>query len=425
MSFIKNYSELALNDSRKIVLNLIETGLSAIQNSAVLAKGFSLKENSLTIQDKNYDLKDFDRLFLIAFGKGSASISKIIEKDLKEKLTKGFVIDVTKSLFEKSEFTPGTHPLPSAQNLEFSKKVINEMQELTEEDLVLVVICGGGSVMFESPYNIDLQKLIEVNRALLNSGADIIEINTVRKHLSRTKGGGLAKILSPAKVVSLIFSDVPGNDLSFIASGPTVKDETTKDEALNIYKKYNLQNLKLTEDNFTETPKEDEIFAGVDNILMLSNRTALDAMKAEAEKWGLAAEIYSDKFQSDSEEAGKILLDKTTPGSVLLAGGETTVKVKNSDGKGGRNQHLVLSALEFLDDKTTIVSVDSDGWDNTPAAGALGDAETLKKAGELGLDPSDYLQKTNSFLFFNSVGDAIITNRLPSNVADLIIVYRQ
>ncbi len=425
MSFIKNYSELALSDSRKIVLDLLDKGLAAIQFDNVLAQNFSLQNNILHVQNKTYDLKNFDRIFLIAFGKGSASISKIIEKNLKEKLTRGFVIDVTESIFEKSEFTPGTHPLPSAQNLEFSKKVINEMQELTEEDLVLVVICGGGSVMFESPYDIDLQKLIEVNKALLNSGADIIEINTMRKHLSKTKGGGLAKILSPAKVVSLIFSDVPGNDLSFIASGPTVKDETTKDEALNIYKKYNLQNLNLTEDNFIETPKESALFVNVDNILMLSSLTALNAMKAGAEKWGLRVEIYSDKFQADSETAGKTLLDKTPSGSVLLTGGETTVKVKDSDGKGGRNQHLVLSALGLVDDKTIIASIDSDGWDNTPAAGAIGDIETLKKAKEQGLNPKDYLESSNSYLFFNNTEDAIITDRLPSNVADLIIVYKR
>jgi glycerate-2-kinase len=425
MPFIKNYPELAITDSRKIVLNLLEAGIAAIQFDTILSKNFSLDGDILHIQDKTYNLKDYDRVFLLAFGKGSAAISGTIEKTLKERITKGFVIDVSQAEFEKLDFTLGTHPLPSEANMQFSNKAVDNLTGLSEKDLVLIVICGGGSVLFDVPYKVDLTKLIEVNKALLSSGADIIEMNTIRKHLSKTKGGGLAGILHPAKVVSMIFSDVPGNDLSFIASGPTVRDETTKKQALAVYEKYNLQALNLDEDSFTETPKEDGVFAHVDNILLASNDTALNAMKEEAGKWGINAEILTDKFQSDAAAAGKTLIEATPSGSILLAGGETTVKVKGSGGKGGRNQHLVLSALRLLDDATTIVSFDSDGWDNTPAGGAVGDRETVKKAGELGLIPEEYLEKSDSFSFFESSKDAIITDRLPSNVADLIIVYKR
>jgi glycerate-2-kinase len=424
MGLIKNYPELASNDSRKIVLNLIEAGLSAIQFDSVMQKSFSVQGSTLQVQDKTYNLKDFDRIFLIAFGKGSGAVSKIIETSLGGLLTKGFAIDASETRLDKVEFTLGTHPLPSNENIEFSKKVVEEMHDLTEKDLVLVVICGGGSVLFEVPHRVSLEKLIEVNKALLSSGADIFEMNTIRKHLSQTKGGGLVKILQPAKVVSLIFSDVPGNDLSFIASGPTVKDETAIKDALEIYQKYNLTDLDLTSEDFTETPKEDGVFDRADNILMLSNLNALNAMKEEAEKWGITAEIYSDKFQSNSEDAGRELIDKTKPDSILLVGGETTVKVKNKDGQGGRNHHLVLSSLDFLGENTLIASVDSDGWDNTPAAGAIGDADTIKKYKEQGLDKNKFLEESNSYLFFKNINDAIITNRLPSNVADLIIVYK-
>lgn len=279
--------------------------------------------------------------------------------------------------------------------------------------------------MFDVPHKISLEKLIDVNKSLLSSGADIMEMNTIRKHLSDTKGGGLARILNPAKVVSLIFSDVPGNDLSFIASGPTVKDETTLTEALAIYRDKIPARLRgLTDADFIETPKDDAIFSNVDNVLMLSNLTALNAMKAEADKWGIKAEIYSDKFISGSEDAGKVLIKLTPPDSVLLVGGETTVRVKNANGQGGRNQHLVLSGLDYIDQKTIIASVDSDGWDNTPAAGALGDTDTLNKAKNLKLDRSKFKKDCDSYLFFKSTEDAIITDRLPSNVADLIIVYR-
>ncbi len=425
MAFIRNYPELSSNDSRKVVLNLIEAGLAAIQFDSVLNKNFSVSDESLHIQNRIYDLKEFDRIFLIAFGKGSASVSKIIEQKLNTRIVRGFVIDAVETYFEKINFTLGTHPLPSAQNLEFSRKVVEGMKGLTENDLVIVVICGGGSVMFDVPHKISLEKLIDVNKSLLSSGADIMEMNTIRKHLSDTKGGGLARILNPAKVVSLIFSDVPGNDLSFIASGPTVKDETTLTEALAIYRDKIPARLRgLTDADFIETPKDDAIFSNVDNVLMLSNLTALNAMKAEADKWGIKAEIYSDKFISGSEDAGKVLIKLTPPDSVLLVGGETTVRVKNANGQGGRNQHLVLSGLDYIDQKTIIASVDSDGWDNTPAAGALGDTDTLNKAKNLKLDRSKFKKDCDSYLFFKSTEDAIITDRLPSNVADLIIVYR-
>lgn len=425
MGFIKNYSGLAITEERTIVLDLIEEALSSIQPREVLDKNFIVNENILKVSGKEINLNDFERTFLIAFGKGSAGIAKILEEKLGIFLTKGFAIDTVESSFEKIDFTLGTHPLPSQENLDFTRKTIEQLSNLTIKDLVLVVICGGGSVMFESPFNINLDKLIEVNKALLHSGADIYEMNTIRKHLSKVKGGGLAKLLSPAKIISLIFSDVPGNDLSFIASGPTVMDKTDVRQALDIYDKYNMQNLKLSEENFTQTPKEEKYFEKVENILMLSNLTALNAMMEKAKKINLKAEIFSDRFQSDAELAGKALIKNTPDHSVLLAGGETTVKVMNKQGKGGRNQEVVLASLYELDENTVIASFDSDGWDNSPVAGAIGDIQTLEKAKNSGLNPHEFLKDNNSLVFFKNLGDAIITDKLPSNVSDLIIIYKK
>lgn len=422
MGFIKNYSELAINDDRKIILDLVESALSSIQPQTVMSENFTLDNSKLKISDKNYDLNTYENVYLIAFGKGSAGIAKIIETTLGDKLTKGFCIDTNEESFQKIEFVKGSHPLPSVENLDFTKKVVSESESFNEKDLVLVVICGGGSVLFEQPHSVTLDQLIEVNKELLKSGADIYEMNTIRKHLSKTKGGGLADIIHPAKVVSLIFSDVPGNDLSFIASGPTILDKTTKEDALNVYKKYNLN--KLTENDFSDTPKDQNIFSNVDNILMLSNLTALNAMKQNAESKNIKTEIYSEKFESDASLAAKILIDKTEPNSILLIGGETTVKVKNPNGKGGRNQVVTLSSLSHIDDKTIVCSFDSDGFDNSPVAGAIGDSETIRKAKELNLDSQEYLNTDNSLEFFQKTGDAISTDRLPSNVSDLIIIYK-
>lgn len=426
MTLIKNYDLLNKTSQRKICLELIETALSSIQPQNIIAKNFSLNKNILTIQNKMTDLNLFERIFLLGFGKGSAGLSKEIEKTLGDFLTKGWVIDLVSETFSKIEQTIGTHPLPSEENINFTRKTIQQFNNLTIRDLVIIVIAGGGSALFEDPYKVDLQKLIEVNKSLLLSGANITEMNTVRKHLSSVKGGGLAKLLYPAKIVSIIASDVPGNDLSVIASGSTIKDATTKEQALGVLEKYNLlEKLELTSQDFLETPKDDMYFKNNLNILLLSNQTALQAMKEKAKELGFDAEILSDRFQSEAKLAGKELIDKTSTHQIILAGGETTVKVLDKNGKGGRNQELILASLPYVDSNTTIASFDSDGWDNSPFAGAIGDKLTLEKANELNLNPEEYLKTNNTLPFFEKVGDGIDTGRLPSNVSDLMIVIKQ
>lgn len=423
---IKNFEALNKTPQRKICLELVEAALSSIQPENIIQKNISLKENILKIQDKTFNLRDFERVFLVGFGKGSSGISKHIETLLGDLLTDGYVIDTNKEEFLKIKFTLGTHPLPSQENFNFTNNIISKFSNLTEKDLVLVVICGGGSAMLVHPHNITLDEKIKVNNTLLKSGADIVEMNIVRQHLSDVKGGSLAKILYPSTVVSLIFSDVPGNDISYIASGPTAKDNTTIDDAINIIKKYNLEKeLNLPYEAFVENPKEDKYFENVKHIIVLSNLTALRSMQEKAKELGFTAEIFSDKFQGDAKLAGKELIDKTSPNQILLAGGETTVKVLNKDGKGGRNQELVLAALPYVNDNTTIASFATDGWDNTEAAGAIGDALTIQKAKEVNINPESLLQENNSFSFFEKTEDGIITGRLPSNVSDLMIVLKK
>lgn len=425
MTLIKNFDYLNKTPERKICLELIEAALSSIQPQNIIAKNFSLNGSILNIQDKIIDLSRFERIFLLGFGKGSAGLSKYIESMLGNLLTEGYVIDVRPEQFSKIQLTIGAHPLPSDDNLSFTKKALERLGNLTEKDLVVVVIAGGGSVLFENPYRIDLEKLIEVNKSLLFSGATITDMNIVRKHLSLVKGGGLIKPLFPARVVSVIASDVPGNDLSVIASGPTVKDDTTKEQALEVLKKYNLfEKLGLSEEDFIETPKENKYFENATNILLVSNQIALSAMKEKAKELGFDAKIATDKLQADAKTVGKELIDQISSG-ILLAGGETTVKVLNKGGQGGRNQEVVLAALTYIDEKTTIVSFDSDGWDNSLFAGAIGDSLTVQKAKGLNINPEIFSQENNSFLFFEKTGDGIITDRLPSNVSDLMIVLKK
>lgn len=381
MGYIKNFNELATTPQRKIVLELIEAAIYSIQSENVL-KDFKIE-----------NIEHYQNVYLIGFGKGSAGISKIIEEKLDEKLTEGYVIDVMPEHSAKINFTLGTHPLPSQANINFTKKVVERFEgKLTEKDLVLVVVAGGGSALFELPVEgVSLQQLIEKNHELLKSGLNIEQMNIERKKLSRVKGGGLARILKPAKVMGLIFSDVPGNNISTIASGPT------------------------------DDPS-------AENKIMLSNRTALSAMKKKADELGIEAQIYFDAIQGEARVVGNELLKVAKPNSILLAAGETTVTVKNSNGKGGRNQELILGALnnptieQF--NNAVVASFDSDGWDNTEFAGAIGDFQTLEKVKKLNLDIEKSLSENNSFEFFQKTGDAIITGRLSSNVSDLMIVYR-
>jgi len=448
MPIIKNFKDLATNKERKILLEISETGLKALDYQKVL-KNLNLSRV----------LKKYQNVYLIGFGKGSAKAVDILRKKIKFKEI--YVIDVT------GNYTRGTHPLPSEKNFKFTQKVVERFNgKLTQKDLVIVIVCGGGSAMFTYPV-VGIEKFKEINQQLLKSGANIYEMNIVRKHLDLVKGGGLAKILYPAKVVSLIFSDVPGNDLSFIASGPTVKDKTKVNDALKIIKKYKIKGI--SKNDLIETPKENKYFKNVENRLVLSNLTALYAMKEKAKKLGLRAKILTDELEGEVSQVAKYLLNeiKKSREDLILCGGETTVKVKGN-GKGGRNQELVLWFLKYTHNELMrtshelmrtnnfsissregsqwfesnkdnvrissredsykfapiIISLASDGWDNTEFAGAIGDYLTLGKAKKLNLDLDKFLQNNDSFHFFQKTKDGLKTGRLPINVADLILVLK-
>ena len=432
MGYIKNYEQLANNDERRIVLELIEAAYSAIQPKHVFENHFSLQGDSLTILDTSVDLKQFDRIFLLGFGKGSAGNCKILESKLGERITDGYDIDVVDDpAFTKVRYTKGTHPLPSEENIAFTKHAIEHLSNLTEKDLVLIVTCGGGSVLFEAPNTLSLDQITDVNKALLESGANITEMNAIRKHLSRVKGGGLAKILFPATVVNLIFSDVPGNDLSVIASGPLVKDKSTMVDVKKIIKKYSLDTkVKLASTDFSETPTDPKYYKNVHNILMLSNHTALNAMEKLAKTKGFAVHVMTDRIQGDARTMGEKLIEETLPHHILIAGGESTIKV-TGHGKGGRNQALVLSALSYLkkhlkqSSDIVLASFGSDGWDFYELAGAIADKETLKKVAEMHLDVQQFLADDNSYEFWDKTGDGIRTGHLDSNVSDLYIVLKK
>ncbi|MEK7195245.1 MAG: DUF4147 domain-containing protein, partial [Patescibacteria group bacterium] len=267
---------------------------------------------------------------------------------------------------------------------------------------------------------------------LTEAGATIQEINTIRKHTSLARGGYLAKYAYPARIISLIFSDIPGNNLEFVASGPTVKDTTTIDDAKRIAFKYDVgkkcanpsggQGFKI--DHLTETPKEEKYFEKVDNIIVSSNTIALEAMLKRSRDLGYSARIVDDRITGEAREIGRkiaheIRAEKSR--SILLYGGETTVTINNPGGKGGRNQELALSALEHITRGNLVASIASDGQDNSDFGGAICDIITKEEAEKLNTSPQVYLENNNSYEFFSRVNDCILTGNTGSNVSDLII----
>jgi len=266
---------------------------------------------------------------------------------------------------------------------------------------------------------------VPMMQALIDAGATIQEINTIRKHLSYARGGNLAKDAYPARVISLIFSDVVGDDLSFIASGPTVKDETTMDDAVAVLAKFKiLKKCGMEQCGLIETPKDDNYFANVSNELVVSNLHAFEAMKSAAARLGLAAEIRGSALTGDANEVGKMIADAVRaapPRTALLWAGETTVTVHNPAGRGGRNLELAASALRFVGEGEEILSFASDGRDHGAFAGAICDTITRKAAGDSGVDPETFRASDDTYALFEKIGNYVVTGDTGSNVSDLMI----
>lgn len=411
---------------RQDALEILEAGYAAIDTEKILRSKITLEEDqTICIQNTGFQCNFYERIFFIGIGKCAFDGARVIEDILGDRLTDGVVIDVRAGILKKIRSYQGTHPYPSEINISATRQILQMIKGATERDLVLVLISGGGSALLCLPHDMNCDTLVNITKALTKRGADIYELNTVRKHFSEIQGGGLAKLCYPAQVVSLIFSDVLGNDLGMIASGPTVYDQTTVADAAKVLLKYDVLNVCIPSNcQFLETPKHPKYFTNVKNTLVCSNREALLAMKARAEELGFDASIETETLSGDAAEVGKNLATKPAQKKkCLLFGGETTVKVKGR-GVGGRNQELVLSALPHLNPGAVLVAASSDGWDNTDHAGALADTYILEEAKRLKISPEEYLKNNDSYNFFKKVHGAICTGRLGSNVSDLyILIY--
>ncbi|MEM1508949.1 MAG: glycerate kinase [Thermofilaceae archaeon] len=444
INLVNGQDELA----RKIAMTLLLEGLRAVDSRRLVLEKVKLVECSLMV-DNSYAVNVKEGFYVIALGKAASRMAEAIE-ELAGNLVKSGVATLPrgapKTKLTRIEQIEAGHPSPDEGSIKAGMLALELARKAKEERRpLLILISGGGSALMELPVpGLSLEDLSTVTNLLLKSGATIAEVNTVRKHLSLLKGGQLAAAANPSPVLSLIISDVVGDRLDVIASGPTVPDSTTFIDARMVLERYEILDKvpprirELIENGISgklrETPKPgDPCFEQVYNVLIGSNLIALRAMDIYAKRMGLNSLILTSMLQGEAKEAAKFLTAvalevkrSSTPipsPAVILCGGETTVIVKG-EGKGGRNQEFALSAaVQIAGERgVAIAAMGSDGIDGpTEVAGAVVDGRTAERAAKLGLRPTNFLDNNNSYEFFKSVGGHIITGPTGTNVNDFYL----
>ena len=433
---------------------ILQAGLAAVDPGIAVHQSMKrMGTSSLEVGGERYDLDSYRRVVVVGFGKAAIPMAAALESILAEKLTTGLVISkhlgVNTGLEALSKFQvkQGSHPVPDQQSIQATQALMEITRDCTKEDLIFCLISGGGSALFTNPVEgITLEDMQTLTRQLLKSGAEIGEINTLRKHLDRVKGGGLARWLFPAQVVTLIISDVIGSPLEVIASGPTVADPSTFADAVQILCKYHLNDeipgsignyfrRGLIDENLESVKPGDPALERVQNLVIASNYQAALASAAEAQRRGMNALILTTYLHGEASQTGlmlaSILKQVSQTGEPLprpacvIAGGEPTVTIRGS-GLGGRNLEAALGSVYDLAgiDEIALVTLGTDGEDGpTDAAGAVVTGETLKKAGILQLNPGNYLANNDSYHFFEQAGGLILTGPTGTNVNDLAFLF--
>jgi glycerate 2-kinase len=447
-TIIENGQTPKLQNARFLALGSIESALNAADPKTLLLGKIKMEGSVLRVADESFDLEKFKRVFVVGGGKAGAAMAHALEERLSTHIVAG-IVNVPYGAKEQTKIitlNETRHPVPDQHGVEGVRQMMRLVEQAEVEDLVLCLISGGGSSLMPLPREgITLEDKQALTGALLKSGAPINEINTVRKHLSAFKGGWLAKKASPATVVSIILSDVVGDPLDSIASGPTAPDPSTFADAQKILQKYHLWEIapasvqKLltegAEGKLEETPKPtDPTFTHVHNIIIGNYQTASKACAEYLKAAGLKTIHFDDPLEGEARQMGKALArcaskasayDFSLPKPIgIVAGGETTVTV-TGNGVGGRNQELALAAAMFLEDADAcvIASVSTDGIDGpTEAAGAIVDSYTLKRASALGLDAEKYLNNNDSNPFFAKLGDLVLTGATGTNVNDITVI---
>jgi len=433
---------------KRDAIEIFLAGVTAVEPGRAVANHLSFRNGTLFAGEEKIPLAPDSRVFIVGAGKAGAPMAAAVEKVLGNILFKGLVVVKYGHLarVKKVLLREAAHPVPDEAGLAASLEMRELLEETREGDLIICLLSGGGSALLPSPAPpVTLADKQAVTNLLLASGAEITEINCVRKHLSLLKGGGLARAAYPARVVTLILSDVVGDPLDVIASGPTVGDPTTFTDALDILNRYSLKNkvpetvlnyLKMGADGrYKETPKPgDPELNGVFNVLVGTNSIAVNAARKKAMFLGYNTSVLSTTITGETRDAAashaavarEILAGNhpTPPPACVLSGGETTVTIRGK-GKGGRNQEFALAAaigIKGLPD-AAILSGGTDGTDGpTDAAGAVADGTTVMRADAAGMDPRAYLDNNDAYPFFEKLGDLLVTGPTLTNVMDLRVI---
>ena len=416
--WIKNFDELATTENRKLVLELAECAYDSINTEKVIENNIKLENNTLTILGESFDLSKFKRIKVVGFGKCSPDAALALEKVLGDRVNAGVVIGLKKVDCKYIESFVGTHPVPTEVNISPGKKIFDIVDKSDEGDLIIALVSGGGSALLCYPES-ECTQGGELYEEFLKAGKSISELNNIRKHLSLLKGGGLAKIAYPATVISLIFSDVPGDHFEEVASGPTYKDVTTVEDIKKAIKENNLKEFDLV-----ETPKDDKYFEKVHNFVLVSNKTAVEAMAVKAKEMGFKVDIVSTDLYDEVEETISKIFHEEADNTVVLAAGEPKLVVKKKGGSGGRSLYMSLEEikLKMVDSKSVFLALASDGMDNSDAGGAIVDYQTIEKFEKLNIDVEDSLERFDAYPVFKKSGDMIMTGPTGANVSDLMIL---
>jgi hydroxypyruvate reductase len=440
---------------REDILLVVQKAIAAADPAAAVARHVSIDNTELTVGDRTFDLSCYERVLALGAGKASMRMARALEKILEDRLTVGAISTTEASSMRTSpcsasclEIFTAEHPVPGISSLAAAERAMEIAGTSGARDLVFCLISGGASSLWALPAgDIDIGEIAITNELLLACGANIHEINTIRKHISKMKGGRLAQAVYPGTLITLAISDVVSDKLSSIGSGPTVADPSTFDQALAIVDLYLLgprlppsvlEHLRNgAAGRIEETPKPgDPVFAHALAVIAASNRLALEAAAAEGKRLGYETQILSREITGEARDAGRALIEtgkrivhehaEIEQPVMLISGGETTVTIRGG-GEGGRNQELALSAAIAMADSENMViaSVGTDGIDgNTEAAGAFADGATVKRAQKQGLEALSYLEDNNSYYFFDELGDLIRTGPTGTNVMDIqVIVY--
>jgi hydroxypyruvate reductase len=434
---------------RQVARDVLGAALAAVEPGMAVRRHVRRDGNWLLAGDASYDLQSFRRVRVVGAGKASGAMAEAVERLLGGRVDAGLVIvkDGYKAQTRHIAQREASHPAPDARGLAATDDVLTLVRDLHADDLLLVLLSGGGSALLERPApGVDLGAIQATTELLLRAGASIAEVNAVRKHLSSVKGGGLARLAEPAHVLALVLSDVIGDPLDVIASGPLAADPTTYADACAMLQRFALWDrvppavsahlAAGAAGHAAETPKPgDSAFANVRHVVIGNNALAAEAAVEYARSVGLNTLLLSTYVEGEAREVGRVLGSQARElgehgrplarPACLVLGGETTVTVRG-DGMGGRNQEVALGAVRGLAglQNVLVLSAATDGGDGpTDAAGAWADGRSLGRAAALGFEPQAYLAHNDAYSFFAALGDLLVTGPTLTNVNDLMFVY--